>query len=157
MSITQPSAIEAIRAFRKSDALVARYVATAPNPYAPEGKPSNIDIYEDDKDLEYWLSGPKLIQIGPRAGIRVGSDYEGGQSLDVAELRSLADGIIAGQIDDWATRKASLIPYEDNRRGQVYFFRREIMESVGENDLPPFVQVGLYTDGTLACFTNTLP
>jgi hypothetical protein len=146
-----------IRAFRNDPKLRIQFVATAPNPYS--SAPADIDIYEDEHDFEYWLDSAagRLIQAGPRAGLhpealRAGSDGR----LPVAELRERAVALAGAQVRAFAERRSTFHPYEDNRRGQVYFFRWESCVTTDEFSLPPFVQVGLYADGTLACFTNTL-
>ena len=60
-------------------------------------------------------------------------------------------------VPGFADKKNSLHPLEDNRRGEVYFFRWDDFSGpLSESEMPPFVQVALYADGAIAGYTDTL-
>lgn len=147
--------IATVRAFRETPDLRLQYLATAQNPYRDH---ADIDIYDDEYGFEYWLDPAlgRLVQAGPRAGLPAAPHAAGpGERLPVGTLRDRAVALVTAQVPDFPDRRATFHPFEDNRRGQVFFFRWE-EAGVHEFDLPPFLQVGLYADGTLACYTNTL-
>lgn len=131
--------------------------AASPNPYS-EG--TFIDIYADDKGYEYWIdpSSGRLVQAGPSASAGSQTPPDGpAQRLPVAALRQLATALIGTQITDFAKRRASLHPLEDNRDGLIYFFRwDDFAAPLKESELPPFIQVALTVNGRFASYTNTL-
>lgn len=145
----------AIRAFRAAPDLRVNYLATAQNPYRDQ---ADIEIYDDEHGFEYWVDPAlgRLVQAGPRAGIPAAPlATEPDARVPVGTLRDRAVALVTGQVPDFPARRAEFHPFEDNRRNQIFFFRWE-EAGVHEFDLPPFLQVGLHADGTLACFTNTL-
>jgi hypothetical protein len=75
--------------------------------------------------------------------------------LAVSALRERASALVTRMMPDFTERKASMHPFEDNRRNQIFFFRWEEAGAF-EFDLPPFIQVGIHADGTLACYTDTV-
>jgi hypothetical protein len=119
-----------------------------------------LDNYVDTKGHEYQIEphSGKVVQMGPESG-RYSAPYQIGQEScrAVGELRSLAVQIIQQQVKNFTNIFSSLHPLEANDRRRVYFFRWEnLTESLFESEIPPFVQVGLYADGTLASFADTL-
>jgi hypothetical protein len=145
----------AIRAFRAAPDLRVQYLATAQNPYRDQ---ADIDIYDDEHGFEYWLDPAlgRLVQAGPRAGLPAAPLATGpDERLPVGTLRDHAVALVTAQVPDFPERRSQFHPFEDNRRNQIFFFRWE-ETGIHEFDLPPFLQVGLHADGTLACFTNTL-
>jgi hypothetical protein len=152
-------ALDAIRSFRNDDALTLTYRSTAPNPYKDDDA-QRIELYADDRGFEYWVDPADeiLVQAGPSTGVHPQARKTGPEDrLTVSELRNRAVGIVAVQIPGWAARRSSLHPLEDNRNREVYFFRwDDFSQPAKESELPPFVQVGLYADGALASFTDTL-
>ena len=153
------AAYAAIRKFRQDEKLDLQYKTTAPNPYKDDDA-KRIEIYADDKGYKYWVdpSNDRLIQAGPSTGVRPSAHAVGTESrLAVSELRSRAVGIVSSQMPEFASRRSSFHPLEDNRNREVYFFRwDDFSQPAKESELPPFVQVGLYADGRLASYTNTL-
>ncbi len=150
-------ALRAIRAFRNDDSLALTYHATSGNPYM-DG--ANIEIYADDRGNEYWIdpAADALVQMGPDAGADPTPHQTGPEArLPVARLREIAIGIAASQIPDFAARRSSFHPLEDNKNRAVYFFRwDDFSRPAKESDMPPFIQIALFADGTIASFTNTL-
>lgn len=151
-------ALSRIRGFRGNDALALTYVSTAANPYRDDG--TNIESYIDNDGNEYWIDPEKdvLVQMGPNSGAHQAALAAGSASkLGVKALREKAVATVEAHVAAFAERRSSLHPLEDNKKGQVYFFRWEdFAAQVKESELPPFVQVGLYADGSLASYTDTL-
>lgn len=151
------AAVAAVRAFRQDPGLKVDYVATAANPYRADS--ADLDIYDDEHGFEYWLdpADARLLQAAPRAGFRDSAHAaRPGQPKPVPALRELALATAEKLRPGFGDRLSGFHPYEDNRRGQLFFFRWET-PCADENELPPFLQVGLYADGELACLTDTLP
>lgn len=151
-------AIRAIKKFRGLDQLALAYNSTSPNPYRDDE--SVIETYVDDQGNEYWVdpSADRLVQMGPNAGGDQAPHQVGQENrLPVKDLRDRAISLADGAVDGFAGRRSSLHPLEDNKDKQIYFFRWDDFSApLKESELPPFVQVALYADGTLASFTNTL-
>ncbi len=150
--------LRAIKKFRGLDRLPLTYNSTSSNPYRDDG--SAIESYVDDQGNEYWVdpSADRLVQMGPHAGSDQAPHQVGQENrLPVKELRDRAISLADGAVDGFAARRSSLHPLEDNKDKQIYFFRWDDFSApLKESELPPFVQVALYADGTLASFTNTL-
>lgn len=151
-------AIARVRSFRGNAALRVEYRSTGPNPYADDDG-RRIETYVDDHDFEYWIdpANDVLVQAGPGPDWHPTAPAVGQERLSVAELRAKAEALIAAEMPDFPERKASFHPLEDNKARQTYFFRWDDFSTpVKESGLPPFVQVALRADGTLASYTNTL-
>jgi hypothetical protein len=151
-------AIARIRAFRKHASLALQYRSTGPNPYADDAT-KRIETYVDDDDFEYWIdpANDALVQVGPRPDRHPATPKAGQDRLGVAELRAKAEAFVIREIPDFAERKPTLHPLEDNKNRLVYFFRWDDFSTpVKETGMPPFVQVALFADGSLASYTNTL-
>ncbi|MFH2063109.1 MAG: hypothetical protein ABIJ46_03050 [bacterium] len=119
-----------------------------------------IDAYADDQGNEFWIDPENgtVLQMGPESG-RYSPPFAAGKeaALPVHELRELAIGIVERQIPSFGLLLPIFHPLEANDRRRVYFFRWEdLSEPLPESELPPFVQVGLYADGRLASFADTL-
>ncbi len=151
------AALAVIKKIRGAET-VADYVTSSTNPYRDDD--SLIDIYVDDQGNEYWfdVQTADLVQMGPAAGGHTSPHAARPTGrLPVKELRDRAITLASSLIPDFAVRKSSLHPLEDNRRGVTYFFRWDDFTSpVRESELPPFVQVALYADGSVVGYTNTL-
>ncbi len=125
-----------------------------------DGEPLILDTYVDGKGNEYWIEphSGTVVQMGPETG-RYSPPQPAGSAdgLTVVELRERATEIAGRQICDFANLINSLHPLEANDRRAVYFFRWEdLSEPLSETELPPFVQVGLYPNGEMASFADTL-
>ena len=125
-----------------------------------EDEPLILDTYVDGKDNEYWIEphGGSIVQMGPESG-RYSPPHTARPEDDrtVADLRTAAIDIVRRQINGFDSMISSLHPLEANDRRAIYFFRWEdLSEPLSESELPPFVQVGLYADGKLASFADTL-
>ena len=148
-----------IRRFRKDAQLALTYKATAPNPYKDDDE-ERIELYADNKGYEYWINpkDDKLIQSGPSTGVHPAAHKVTAETREpIAVLRALAVEIVASQVEGFSEKRAGLHPLEDNRNREIYFFRwDDFSKPAKESELPPFVQVGIYADGKLASFTNTL-
>jgi hypothetical protein len=132
------------------------YLTTVANPFGPGDQ--NIDIYADNFDFEYWFSREtgRLIQASPRAGLHQASHPSRPvEPLGVTELRERAMVIADRQAPGFRDDLSSYHPFEENRRSSLYLFRWEV-GSLDEGEIPPFIQVGLFADGSIACFTNAL-
>lgn len=128
------------------------YLTTVSNPFGQNNE--NIDIYADDRDFEYWFKSDsgELIQASPRAGLNSKEPIQ----LNFGEIRNKAIELVVACTPNVTRESLSkLHPYEENRRGKLFLFRWEgdVKESF---DIPPFVQIGLYSDGSVACYTNNL-
>jgi len=147
-----------IRKFRGRDGLAVNYLATSSNPYRDDG--ARIETYVDDEANEYWIDpgDDHLVQVGPHAGGDQAPHKVGPENrLPVSELRQQALRLIEAADPVFAARRSSLHPLEDNKGKQVYFFRWDDFSApLKESEMPPFIQVGLYADGRLASFTDTL-
>jgi hypothetical protein len=150
--------MESLRKFRAGAETAFEYQATFLNPYFDDG--SLIEVYADDHGYEYWIdpASDLVVQVGPGAGERAASHSpRQADRLPVAELRARAVAALEANVPGFAGRKSSLHPLEDNRRREIYFFRWDDFSGpVKDGELPPFVQVGIWADGVLASFTNTL-
>jgi len=125
-----------------------------------DGEPLILDTYVDGKDNEYWIepNSGTVVQMGPESG-RYSPPQQTGPTaaISVRELRDLALQVAGRQVEDFNNILNTLHPLEANDRRAVYFFRWEdLSEPLSETELPPFVQVGLYPDGSLASFADTL-
>jgi hypothetical protein len=151
-------AVKAIRAFRDDEGTIVEYVNTVTNPYRDDE--SLIEVYKDDQGNEYWVDTKtdRLVQMGPCSDERPRpSNINPQDKLPVAKLREIANKTIMRAMPDFMDRRSRLHPLEDNHRGQVYFFRYDDFSGpVSENELPPFIQVGVRGDGLLICFTDTM-
>lgn len=148
-----------IRSFSRDERLLLTYLSSSPDPYRDDG--ARIDIYADTHGYEYWIDAGNgvLIQAGPGQGRDTASRPAGPRRrLSVPALRTEAIAIAVENVPGFAERKNTLHPLEDNRRGEIYFFRWDDFSRPQEgSQLPPFVQVALYADGGLAGYTDTLP
>jgi len=119
-----------------------------------------IDAYADDQGNEFWVDPENgtVLQMGPESGHYSPSHATGEENaLTVHELRELAIGIVERQMPTFGLLLPIFHPLEANDRRHVYFFRWEDLSGpLPESELPPFVQVGLYADGRLASFADTL-
>lgn len=152
------TALARIRSFRKNAALRVDYRSTGPNPYADDDG-RRIETYVDDHDFEYWIdpANDVLVQVGPGPDWHPAAPKAGTERLSVAELRAKAEAFILAELPDFKERKPSFHPLEDNKGKQTYFFRWDDFSTpVKETGMPPFVQVALNADGSLASYTNTL-
>lgn len=132
------------------------YLKTDANPFGPDD--ANIDIYSDNDDFEYWFSSEtgRLIQTRPRAGlVDHGPDRADlSNRKSVNKLRSLAMKIVRRFTPDFKFKDYYL--FEENRRGKLYLFRWEKKVENDGDGIPPFIQVGLYSDGKIACYSDAL-
>jgi len=155
---SRAAATARIRSFSRNDRLLLTYLSTSDDPYRADG--AQIDIYADTHGYEYWIAAGTglLVQAGPGQGSDPPARPAGPcRRLSVPALRAEAIAIAKENVAGFAARKNSLHPLEDNRKGEVYFFRWDDFSSpLAETELPPFVQVALYADGSLAGYTNTL-
>jgi hypothetical protein len=152
------SAETSIRRFSKDDRMTLTYKSTTPNPYADDG--SVIETYADDDGNEYWIDprGETVVQMGPVAGPHPPAHKTGPEDrLTAHEMRDIAVELIQANVPEFSRIRSSLHPLEDNRKKEVYFFRWEDYSStLAESEMAPFIQVGLYADGRIASYTNTL-
>jgi len=148
-----------IRSFCRDERRLLTYLSTSSDPYRDDG--ARIDIYADTDGYEYWIDAADgiLVQVGPGQDRGATPRPTGpGRRLSVPALRSEAVATASENVPGFKERKNSLHPLEDNRRGEVYFFRwDDFSRPSTESQIPPFVQVALYADGSLAGYTDTLP
>ena len=153
------AALDAVRRLHGNKETGLKFISKEPNPYDEDGDRA-MDIFRDADGFEYWFdaAGGTLLQ----AGLSEDSDppsHQIGQEdrLPVVDLRERASATADRMIAGFAKILSSLHPLEANDRKTVYFFRWEdLSEPLSETELPPFVQVGLYPDGTIAGYTDTL-
>jgi hypothetical protein len=147
-----------IRNFRGDAKLPLTYTSTSSDPYR-DGD-GLIESYVDDNGNEYWINPQNdvLIQVGPNAGAhKAARPSRPDARLSVKELRAKAVSLIEANVTGFAEKRSSLHPLEDNKKGEIYFFRWDDFSApVKESEMPPFVQAGLYADGSIASYTNTL-
>lgn len=146
-----------IRRFAGNGRLALTYVGTSSDPYRDDD--SRIETYVDDNGHEYWVDPEDdgIVQVGPGPDSHPApfKDRQEGR-LPVPELRSRAMRIAAAAVPGFDRLRSGLHPLEDNKDGEIYFFRWDDPSPAAEDALPPFVQVGLWADGELASFTDTL-
>lgn len=131
-------------------------VSVSPNPY----KDDLIDVHElDNGSTEAWTDHATglLVHVGPNVEsvIRTFTDK---CRVPIGDLRNKAISLIE-KIRPGFDRemRARMTPFEDNWKRQIYFFRWDsFSEPCPENEMPPFIQLGLWADGTLASYANTL-
>jgi hypothetical protein len=147
-----------IRKFRSHNDLVLTYQATSSNPYRDDD--SVIETYVDDEANEYWIDPATdlVVQVGPAASADPTPHKTRPEDrVAVADLRQMALDLLEENVTNFAGRRSSLHPLEDNKNREIYFFRWDDFSTpLSESELPPFVQVALYADGRLASFTDTL-
>lgn len=139
-------------AFNLFGDISAEYVGTERNPYDEGGE--SVVLYNYGRyELRTNESGV-LFQVGLRQDETPNySDVK----LLVTELRTKAIEIIGTQIEGFNKILSSLHTLEANDRREVYYFRWEdLSEPLSEDRLPPFVQIGLFPDGSISSYTNTL-
>lgn len=121
--------------------------AHAINPYS-NNEAATMSTYTDSCGYEYWIDNKtgKLIQLG--------ETFRG--RLPIKELRAIAkEALDCAGITTEACAKYH--PLEDNRNGEIYFFRWDDFAAPAKEDtMPPFVQVGISQYGQIVSFTNTL-
>ena len=131
--------------------------STGPNPYA-DGE-EKIDTYRTADGHEAWYEAGtmRLVQYGPGPDADVTKKGDG-LRRDVPWLRDVAQRIAAHALSRVNLTVADVHPLEDrNEKKGVFFFRwDDFGKSANDAGLPPFVQVALYADGTLASYTDTL-
>jgi hypothetical protein len=151
-------AVRRIRAFRGNESLPLTYVGTSSNPYRDDE--ADIETYVDAHGTEYWIdpSNDVLVQAGPGPGADQKARAARPETRrPVAELREIAVAVAAAQAPEFLAIRSTLHPLEDNKGREIYFFRwDDLSRPVRETEMPPFVQVGLFADGSVASFTNTL-
>lgn len=150
------SVLRNIRAFQPQDSVI-RVVSLASS--SEDGSAAH-DVYEDESGY--------VFRLDPRDSRVVQVDrYEDRHSKarpappdsrrPVADLRRLASAIAAAHAPSYAKDPASFHPMEGNRDRELYVFRWEDCRApLPESDDPPYIEVGLYADGTLARFTDAL-
>lgn len=150
-------ALDAIRRFRGGEAPGLAYASTSSNPYRDDAL---IETYVTDDGSYYWIDPATdvLVQAGPTQGRDPKAHpTRPEQRLPVAALRERAVALLAAQVPDFPARRSSFHPLEDNKGREIYFFRwDDFSRPARETEMPPFVQVALYADGSLASYTNTL-
>jgi len=147
-----------IRRFRGHQDLVLTYQATSSNPYRDDD--TVIETYVDNEANEYWVDPATdlVVQVGPAASADPAPHKTRPEDrVAVADLRQAALDLLEANVPNFAGRRSSLHPLEDNKNREIYFFRWDDFSApLKESELPPFVQVALYADGSLASFTDTL-
>lgn len=151
-------AVAIIREFMRTPDLALTFTGNSANPYNESGP--RIDYYVDTQGNEYWVdrNSNRLVQMGPSASASPTPQPTRSETRqDVATLRTKAMGIANAQMPNFTEIRRTLHPLEDNKEKLVYFFRWDDSRApTAESDMPPFLQVGLNADGSLASFTNTL-
>ncbi|MFH1046763.1 MAG: hypothetical protein V1738_00525 [Patescibacteria group bacterium] len=156
----QLRAIEAVKRLTGDQVIQLNFRSRDQEPRCSDDEPLILDTYVDDQGNEYWIEphGGTVVQMGPESGRYSPSHTtrsEGG--LSVQQLREHAIEIAERQMTGFRQMLSTLHPLEANDRRAVYFFRWEdLSEPLLETELPPFVQVGLYADGKIASFADTL-
>lgn len=80
-----------------------------------------------------------------------------GQRKEVSELKQIALKTVEEAIPGFERILSTMHPLEANDRREIYYFRWEdLSEPLSKNILPPFVQIGLFPDGSISSFTDTL-
>lgn len=135
------------------------FLRRSPNPYR-EDDADVIDIYADEFGFEYWIdpNAGVLVQAGPSARVHPAQRHTANSDRKrIGELRAMAVEIAARTCPEFAAKRSGFSPLEDNRHRETYYFRwDDFSKSVPESELPPFVQVGLHADGTLASYTDIM-
>ena len=148
----------AIRAFAGKKSLPLIYTSTVTNPYTDGG--ALIETYVDDQGNEYWINPANnmVVQVGAYENSRTAPLKRDTLSRQpVQELRKAALAIVEREVPGFKLKRQSFVPLEDNKEGQVYFFRwDDFSHPAKESEMPPFIQVGLSADGSLVSYTNTL-
>lgn len=148
----------AIAAFADDRGMTVTRTDDADDPYGDAD--ARMETYADDRGREYWLDprSDRVIQMGPAPGGDPSPLADRPTDpLAVHELRELAIGVADRHHDGFTMRLRTLHPLEDNLRRRLYFFRWDDLAAPCEEDaVPPFLQVALHPDGSLASFTDTL-
>lgn len=118
------------------------------------------ETYADDQGYEYRVrrtDGP-LVEVDRNEDLHSKTRPARPETrLPVAELRRIATALIETQRPSFEDRRPSLHPFEGNRDRELYIFRWEnLSRPLADSCAPPFVQVGLYADGILASYADTL-
>jgi hypothetical protein len=155
----QQRATKSARLLQGTDSLEVKFISTETNPYDEDGN-RKMRVYRDRDGFEYWLDeeSGKLLQAGlSEDRDKAAQPARPRASRPVIELRELAVDIAARMNPGFKERLSHYHPLEANDRRAVYFFRWEdLSEPLSESELPPFVQVALRPDGSMAGYTDTM-
>jgi hypothetical protein len=126
----------------------------APNPYRDN---ENVCIITDG-ERETWIDGgSKVLHFGPSPESKIKPDVKMEDRKTVSDLRALAIEQIEALIPYFAVIKRTLHPLEDNLQKNLFFYRfDDYSRPMGDDEMPPFVQISLRADGEVVSFTNTL-
>lgn len=149
-------AIEKIKSFNRKPNLTVNFLHEAVNPYADDL--STMEIYEDENKYEYWIDPKdnKIIQLN------LSVNQSPKEPKTISELRSIALSVIEKEIIGFSETSDLYDALEDRNNRLVvneFYFRfnnKDSLDSILDTDIPPFVQVGLFSDGSIKSFVNCL-
>jgi len=135
-------------------------LSVSQNPYKADVT-DLIDVHCLDNGKEVWTDHAtgRLVQVGDTfSNIPLTErSYCREQRLKASELRERAVRLIERMRPDFKEKRPTLHPLEDNRQCKCWYFRWDDFSTpVSESEMPPFIQVALWADGTLASFTDTM-
>jgi hypothetical protein len=145
-------ALSRIRGLRGDPALRITHVAVADD--------GLTEKYADDQGYDYRVrrADGALVEVDRDEDIHSKARPARPEArLPVVELRRMAMAIVEKQRPAFEQERSSYHPFEGNRDRELYLFRWEdFSRPLAESRTPPFVQVGLYADGLLASYADTL-
>ncbi len=117
-------------------------------------------IYADDQGYHYHVDRADgwLVKVDRREDLHSKTRPTRPEArLPVAELRTIAIAIVETQRPSFNVTRATLHPFEGNRDRELYLFRWEDFSlPLPESRSAPYIEVGLYADGQLARYTDTI-
>lgn len=144
--------MERIRALRSDPALRLSFTAIT--------RDGITDIYADDQGYRYHAlrTDGTLVEVDRREGLHSKTrPTEPETRLTVHNLRTIAVALVETQRPTFEVYRSTLHPFEGNRDRELYLFRWEdFSQPLPESSIAPYVEVGLYPDGQLASYVDTL-
>lgn len=142
-----------IRALAGKGDVSLSFTGSAVNPYVQNEK--RIEFYLGSDGNSYWVNpaANEVVQFGAAGK---GSEPKGTR-LSEEELKSIAVSFLAKNVPNFAEVQGSY-QYQLNdcrKDDSVCSFRWEQSASTDKNNMSPFVQVVVQTDGSIGSFTNT--
>lgn len=125
-----------------------------------DGAPSEHDVYEDDLGFVFRCDPRhgRVVQVDRREDRYTKTRPVGAEArIAVAELRARAMALATERSASFAADRSAFHPMEGHRDRELYVFRWEDCRgALSDCDEPPYIEVGMYADGSLARFADAL-
>ncbi len=145
--------VRALAGYPQSDVV---FVETTTMINSPNGD-LKVDLYEDEDGRKFFIEPgtSTLVEIDAR-NLLEGNHSETastGAALSQPELAERAEQFVRSAVPEFTAAQSDLI-YEAGAKGDMFFFTwRSDVKNVF---MPPFIQVGITSNGDLFAFYNTI-